>query len=38
MAGAQKPGGVLAFNVRVSLEQNKTASIVHQTISSFFYK
>ena len=36
MARAQKTGGVLAFNVRVSLEQNKTASIVLQTISSFF--
>lgn len=36
MARALKPGGVLAFNVWDSLEQNKTASIAQQTIASFF--
>lgn len=36
MARTLKPGDVLAFNVRDSLEQNKSASIAHQTIASFF--
>ena len=36
MARMLKPGGVLAFNVWDSLEQNKSASIAHQTIASFF--
>ena len=36
MARTLKPGGVLAFNVWDSLEQNKSASIAHQTIASFF--
>ncbi|MDH5553552.1 MAG: class I SAM-dependent methyltransferase [Nitrosomonas sp.] len=36
MVRALKPGGVLAFNVWDSLEQNKSALIAHQTIASFF--
>lgn len=36
MARALKPGGMLAFNVWDSLEQNKSALIAHQTIASFF--
>lgn len=36
MARTLKPGGVLAFNVWDSLEKNKSASIAHQTIASFF--
>ena len=36
MARALKPGGVLAFNVWDSLEQNKSALIAHQTIAGFF--
>ncbi|MDH5480245.1 MAG: methyltransferase domain-containing protein [Nitrosomonas sp.] len=36
MARTLKPGGVLAFNVWDSLENNQSASIAHQTIASFF--
>lgn len=36
MARTLKPGGMLAFNVWDSLEQNKSALIAHQTIASFF--
>jgi ubiquinone/menaquinone biosynthesis C-methylase UbiE len=36
MARTLKPGGTLALNVWDSLEQNKSASIAHQTIASFF--
>jgi ubiquinone/menaquinone biosynthesis C-methylase UbiE len=36
MARTLKPGGTLAFNVWDSLEKNKSASIAHQTIASFF--
>lgn len=36
MARTLKPGGVIAFNVWDSLEQNPSASIAHQTIASFF--
>lgn len=36
MTRTLKPGGVLAFNVWDSLEQNKSAAIAHQTIASFF--
>ncbi len=36
MTRTLKPGGVLAFNVWDSLENNQSASIAHQTIASFF--
>ena len=36
MVLALKPGGVFAFNVWDSLEQNKPALIAHQTIASSF--
>ncbi len=36
MARTLKPGGVLAFNVWDSLEQNHSVSIAHQTTARFF--
>ena len=36
MVRTLKPGGVLAFNVWDSMEQNKSVALVHGTITSFF--
>lgn len=36
MTRTLKAGGILAFNVWDSLEQNQSVSIAHQTIASFF--
>lgn len=36
MVRTLKPGGVLAFNVWDSMEQNKSVALAHETITSFF--
>lgn len=36
MARALKPGGILAFNVWDSMEQNRSVALAHETITSFF--
>lgn len=36
MARTLKPGGILAFNVWDSMEQNRSVALAHETITSFF--